>query len=122
MSSANSGNRWPSRSQARKFFRPAEQALPLEKWVEDPAHLRCAFEEAGFQNITLHHNRYSTRISLADFLAIRADAPLGRFMRQKLDRNLYMQFKDALSAEFYSRYHDPIAHVRDVHIAVGTKS
>ena len=75
-----------------------------------------------FQNITLHHNRYSTRISLADFLAIRADAPLGRFMRQKLDRNLYKQFKDALSAEFYRRYHDPIAHVRDVHIAVGTKS
>lgn len=99
-----------------------EQGLPLEEWVEDPAHLRKAFQEAGLQNITLRHTHYSTRMSIADFLAIRAHALQGRFIRQTLDRDRWEQFNSTLSAEFYGKFQDPIDHVRDVHIAVGTKA
>ncbi len=99
----------------------AAQGLPLEKWVEDPAHLQKAFQEAGLQNITLRHTRYTTRMTIADFLAIRAHALQGRFMRQTLDRDRWEQFNNALSAEFHGKFQDPIEHVRDVHIAIGTK-
>jgi ubiquinone/menaquinone biosynthesis C-methylase UbiE len=100
----------------------AMQGLPLEKWVEDPANLRKAFHEAGLQNITLRHKHYTTRMTIADFLAIRAHALQGRFMRQTLDRDRWEQFNNALSAEFYGKFQDPIDHVRDVHIAIGTKA
>ena len=100
----------------------AAQGLPLEKWVEDPAHLRNAFQEAGFRNITLRHTHYTTRMTIADFLAIRAHALQGRFMRQTLDRDRWEQFNHALSEEFYGQFQDPIDHVRDVHIAIGRKA
>ena len=98
-----------------------EQALPLEEWVEDPAHLRQAFEEAGLRKITLHHMHYMARMSIADFLAIRGDAVQARFMRQTLDKNRWEEFKREVAADFYARFPDPIEHTRDVHIAVGTK-
>ena len=100
----------------------AAQGLPLEKWVEDPAHLRKAFQEADLQNITLRHKHYTARMTIADFLAIRAHALQGRFMRQTLGQDRWEQFNHALSAQFYGKFHDPIDHVRDVHIAVGTKA
>ncbi len=98
------------------------QGLPWEEWLEDPAHLRQAFEETGLENVTLHHAHYSTRMSIADFLAIRSNALQARFMRQTLDPNRWEEFERALSADFYGRFKDPIEHVRDVHIAVGTKA
>jgi trans-aconitate methyltransferase len=100
----------------------AVQGLPLEKCVEDPAHLRKAFQGADLKNITLRHKHYTTRMTIADFLAIRAHALQGRFMRQTLGQDRWEQFNHALSAEFYGKFHDPIDHVRDVHIAVGTKA
>jgi ubiquinone/menaquinone biosynthesis C-methylase UbiE len=99
-----------------------EQALPWEIWLEDPAHLRQAFEEAGLQNITLRHTHYTNRMSIADFLAIRGASLQARFMRQTLDGHRWEQFKNAVSAEFYREFEDPIEHMRDVHIAVGTKA
>jgi len=99
-----------------------QQGLPLEKWVEDPAHLRKAFEEAGLKNIKLLHNTYTTRMSIADFLAIRGQALQARFLRQTLNADRWEQFTRALSKEFYAKFRDPIEHVRDVHIAIGTKA
>jgi ubiquinone/menaquinone biosynthesis C-methylase UbiE len=98
-----------------------DQALPLEEWVENPAHLRRAFEEAGLRNVTLRHMHYTNRMSIADFLAIRGEAVQARFMRQTLDSKRWEEFERAVSADFYARFQDPIEHVRDVHIAVGTK-
>ena len=98
------------------------QGLPWEEWLEDPAHLRQAFEETGLRNITLHHTHYTTRMSIADFLAIRSNALQARFMRQTLDPKRWEEFERALSADFYARFKDPIEHLRDVHIAIGTKA
>ena len=98
------------------------QGLPLEEWVEDPAHLQQAFEEAGLRNITLRHMHYTNRMSISDFLAIRGEALQARFMRQTLDADRWEAFKRAVSADFYGRFQDPIEHVRDVHIAIGTKA
>jgi SAM-dependent methyltransferase len=98
-----------------------EQALPLDEWVEDPVNLRKVFEEAGLKSITLRHTRYTTRMTIADFLEIRAHAVQGRFMRLTLDRDRWEQFNNALSTEFYGKFQDPLDHVRDVHIAVGMK-
>jgi SAM-dependent methyltransferase len=97
------------------------EGLPWEEWLEDPAHLRQAFEETGLQSIALHHAHYTTRMSIADFLAIRSNALQARFMRQTLVPKRWEEFEQALSADFYERFKDPIEHVRDVHIAVGTK-
>jgi ubiquinone/menaquinone biosynthesis C-methylase UbiE len=98
------------------------QALPWEEWLEDPAHLRHAFEEAGLRNITLRHTQYTTRMTIADFLAIRGQALQARFLRQTLDPRRWVEFQRALSADFHARFRDPIEHVRDVHIAVGAKT
>jgi len=57
----------------------------------------------------------------ADFLAVRSNALQARFMRQTLVPKRWEEFEQALSADFYERFKDPIEHVRDVHIAVGTK-
>jgi ubiquinone/menaquinone biosynthesis C-methylase UbiE len=98
------------------------QGLPWEEWLEDPDHLRQAFEETGLRNIVLYHAHYTTRMSIADFLAIRSNALQARFMRQTLDPRRWEEFEGALSADFYGRFKDPIEHVRDVHIAIGTKA
>jgi ubiquinone/menaquinone biosynthesis C-methylase UbiE len=98
------------------------QGLPWEEWLEDPDHLRQAFEETRLQNIALQHAHYTTRMSIADFLTIRSNALQARFMRQTLDPKRWEEFERALSADFYERFKDPIEHVRDVHIAVGTKA
>ena len=98
-----------------------EQALPWEEWLEDPAHLRQAFEQAGLRSITLRHETYNARMSIADFLAIRGRAPQARFMQQTLPANRWEEFNRALSDEFHARFQDPIEHVRDVLIAVGTQ-
>jgi SAM-dependent methyltransferase len=99
-----------------------KQALPWEEWLEDPAHLRQAFEGAGLQNIALRHTQYTTRMTIADFLAIRGQALQARFLRQTLDAPRWEEFQRVLSSDFYGRFRDPIEHVRDVHIAVGTKA
>ena len=79
-------------------------------------------EETGLQNIKMRHTHYTTRMSIADFLAIRSNALQARFMRQTLAPERWEEFERALSADFYERFKDPIEHVRDVHIAVGTKA
>ncbi len=99
-----------------------QQALPFEAWFEDPEHLRQAFEAAGLKNIVLRHFNYNTRMSIADFLQIRADSLQARFMRQSLDGARWKDFNETVSSDFYARFEDPIEHVRDVHIAVGTKA
>jgi len=38
-----------------------------------------------------------------------------------MDLKRWEQFQQAVSAEFYSRFKDPILYVKDVHIAIGTK-
>ncbi len=98
-----------------------EQALPWEQWLEDPAHLQQAFEQTGLRDITLRHNTYTAPLSIADFLAIRGHAPQARFMRQTLGPARWDDFNRALSEEFHARFPDPIEHVRDVLIAIGTK-
>ena len=97
------------------------KALPWEKWLEDPAHLRQAFEEAGMRSITLRHTQYTARMSIADFLTIRGNALQARCLRQTLDADRWKEFQRAMSADFYATFQDPIEHVRDVHIAVWTK-
>jgi ubiquinone/menaquinone biosynthesis C-methylase UbiE len=99
-----------------------ERALPWEKWLEDAAHLRQAFEEAGLQSVALLHTQYTARMTIADFLAIRGHAMQARFMRQTLADHRWEEFNRALSADFHGRFKDPIEHVRDVHIAVWTKA
>jgi SAM-dependent methyltransferase len=105
----------------RALHAAVAEGLPWEEWLEDPAHLRQAFEATGLQSIALHHAHYTTRMSIADFLAIRSNALQARFMRQTLVPKRWEEFEQALSADFYERFKDPIEHVRDVHIAVGTK-
>jgi hypothetical protein len=61
-------------------------------------------------------------MSIADFLAIRSNALQARFMRQTLDPRRWEEFERRLSADFYGRFQDPIEHVRDVHIAIGTRA
>ena len=97
------------------------KALPWEKWLEDPAHLRQAFEQAGMRSITLRHTHYTARMSIADFLTIRGNALQARCLRQTLSADRWQEFKRAMSADFYATFQDPIEHVRDVHIAVWTK-
>ncbi len=96
-----------------------KQALPWEEWFEDPAHLKQAFEEAGLENIVLRHTEYTTRMSIADFIAIRETSLQARFMRQTLDRARWEEFKQTVSEEFRREFRDPIEYTRDVHIAVG---
>ena len=98
-----------------------KQALPWEKWLEDPAHVRQAFAEAGLRNVTMRHTRYTARMSIADFLTIRGNALQARCLRQALSADRWQEFKRAMSADFYATFQDPIEHVRDVHIAVWTK-
>ena len=97
------------------------QALPWEAWFEEPAHLEQAFHEAGLREVKLSHTHYSARMSIADFLEIRADSLQARFMRRNFNRERWEQFKGALSAEFYMKFEDPIEYARDAHIAIGTK-
>ncbi len=98
-----------------------KQALPWEEWLEDPAHLRQALEQIRLNVVTVQHNTYTARMSITDFLSIRGRAPQARFMQQTLSPHRWEEFNRTLAAEFHAKFSDPIEHVRDVLIAVGTK-
>lgn len=98
-----------------------QEALPWEDWFTDAAHLRQAFKDAGLIHVELYHTHYNVHMIIADFLTIRENSIQARFMRQIMDTPRWEQFKQTVSAEF-SRFKDPIDHIRDVHIAVGTRA
>jgi ubiquinone/menaquinone biosynthesis C-methylase UbiE len=98
-----------------------QQALPWEEWFENPNHLREAFQDAGLIRSEVNHTRYTIRTTIAEFLETRETALQGRFVRQALDDKRWEEFKQALSAEFYGKFKDPIELTRDVYIAIGIK-
>jgi hypothetical protein len=98
-----------------------EEALPWEGWFQDTAHLRQAFHEAGLTDIEVHRELYTTRMPIADFLAIRETSIQARFMRQTIAAQEWDKFRQTASTEFRRKFSDPLEHARDVHITIGTK-
>ena len=99
-----------------------KEALPWEDWFQEPEHLRQAFHEARLTDIEVHRKIYTTRMPIADFLAIRENSIQARFMRQTIAPPQWDEFRRTVSVEFHQRFSDPIEHVRDVHITIGTKT
>lgn len=98
-----------------------EEALPWEDWFQDAAHLRQAFHEAGLADIEVHRELYTTRMPIADFLAIRETSLQARFMRQTIAAQEWDKFRQTASTEFHRKFSDPLEHARDAHITIGTK-
>ena len=102
-----------------------EAAIPWEDWFQDRGRLRQAFLEAGLADIEIHRELYTTHMPIADFLAIRETSIQARFMRQTLMSQTmkaqgWEEFRQTVSAEFHQKFHEPLEHVRDVHITIGT--
>jgi ubiquinone/menaquinone biosynthesis C-methylase UbiE len=116
---------WQSRAESfvgkEAFQAGTQMGLPWDDWFADAAHLRQAFQEAGFAAIEMHYHIYEARMTIEEFLAMRDASLQGRFMRGALEDPQWDQFKRALSEEFYRRFKDPIEHSRDVNIAIGTR-
>lgn len=98
-----------------------KQVLPWEEWFTRAAHLREALKGAGFINVEMHEMRYTSRISITDFLTMRETSIAARFMQENLGGQLWKEFIDTVSAEFHRRFADAIQDTRHVHIAIGAK-
>ena len=96
-------------------------AIPWEDWFQDPGRLRQAFLEAGLPDVEIHREIYTTRLPIADFLAIRETSIQARFMRQTMDAQQWEAFRQTVSTEFQQRFKEPLEHARDVHITIGNK-
>ena len=98
-----------------------QAAVPWEDWFTDAGHLQEAFEDAGLIGVEMHSTQYTTRMTIADFLALRDNSIQARFMRQTLEGRQWEEFRQAVSAEFHRRFTNPIEYVRDAHIAIGAR-
>ena len=98
-----------------------EVAIPWEDWFHDPSRLRQAFLEARLMDIEIHREFYTTRMPIADFLAIRETSIQARFMRQAMDGQRWEAFRQTVSTEFHQKFKEPLEHARDVHITIGNK-
>ncbi len=98
-----------------------EATIPWEDWFTDAGHLQEALEDAGLIGVEVHSTQYTTRMTIADFLALRDNSIQARFMRQTLEDRRWQEFRQTASAEFHRRFTNPIEHVRDAHIAIGTR-
>ena len=99
-----------------------QEALPWEEWFSDPASLREAFQEAGLSDVAVETKQYVNRMSIPDFLSLREMSMQARFIRQTTDAGAWQRFRKTASEEFRSRFKEPIDDVRDVHIAIGSRS
>ena len=98
----------------------AQEAIPWEEWFESADHLRQAFQDAGLTGVEVFHAVHTARMSMADFLGMRQNSISGRFMRQTMSEQRWREFQEAVASEFQRAFRDPIEHVRDVNIVVGT--
>ena len=99
-----------------------KRALPWEEWFTDPDHLADAFRAAGLRDVGVRRVVYTIPMKIADFLAIRDGSLQARFMRHNLPAEEWLRFKETLQSEFHRRFSNPIDHLRDAFIAIGTRS
>jgi ubiquinone/menaquinone biosynthesis C-methylase UbiE len=94
--------------------------LPWEDWFARSENVRSALSGAGLHDVTVEEIEYPIHITIADFLAIRENSGVSRFLRTVLDDAGWRRFLDTAREEFAARFRDPIDHTRRAIIAVGT--
>jgi hypothetical protein len=99
-----------------------KRALPWEEWFTNPDHLADAFRAAGLRDVGVRRVVYTIPMRIADFLAIRDGSLQARFIRHNVPAEEWIRFKDTVQNEFHRRFSDPIDHLRDAFIAIGTRS
>jgi ubiquinone/menaquinone biosynthesis C-methylase UbiE len=99
-----------------------QEALPWEDWFTDPGHLKQALHEAGLAAIHVDRTEYTTRQTIAEFLALRENSLQGRFARQVLGADRWEEFRQTMTEEFDRRFKNPIEYARDFYVAVAQVS
>ena len=101
--------------------RAVSEAVPCEDWFSDPAHLRQAFADAGFDGVEVQAKRYALRWTIAEFLANREVAVQARFLQATLAAAEWERFRERLQDAFAARYREPLEDTLLVYLCVGAR-
>ena len=95
------------------------EVLPWEDWFSNPVNLGDALRGAGLGKVMVESRQYASRMSIADFLALRQGLGTGRFLQANLAPEEWRRFQGEVAEEFRQRFPDPLEDIRDAHIATG---
>jgi SAM-dependent methyltransferase len=98
-----------------------QKGLPWEEWFTDENNLIAALENANLENIHIQQSEYRVSISVKDYLTIRESGMRGRYMKELLGDEKWIQFQRRVTEEFQKRYSGVLEYDNPAHLAVGSK-
>jgi ubiquinone/menaquinone biosynthesis C-methylase UbiE len=107
---------------AKEQLEEARDAIvPAEVIVSNPDALKKAFGDAGLERTAVTSTSYTRSVTLAEFMASKELAGLGRFARHHLDPETYQRFQEQLTTELSERHPNRMTETDEVHTVIGFK-
>ena len=93
--------------------------IPWEAWFAHPPHLQAALEAAGLGNSAVCSRTYELRMSIGEYLAMRAASVEGTVVRRLITDDEWVGLQWRLQFVFGERFSEPLVYTREVHFGLG---